>query len=419
MTPGKQNLMTMEAIAENGPLRAVRPCAASGLSYAVFDSLESAESTWRSFEAQGVLTPYQRFDWVRNYCAAGFDKRPGEIAIIGIADGATPLALLPLRIVPRFGLRIARIIGTPISNSDSLIYTPARRHQLTPAVLRRAFAALAEAGHAADIVSFDDLLPEWKGQPNPLLAFSHARAPNHLYTGRLDGPVEQGIDRKHRSNLKRGIRRLEERFGPVRLRQARTPDEIDAFEEVFFQQRSRRFREMGVRNVFGTPEFRRFFRQTARDSLGERRPALRIHALFTGETIVTTSFGAYCGDHYTQQINSTAAGEAAKYSLTGITLMLLLEELRSEGITSFDLGLGDFDYKNDWTAPVVVYDSIVPVTPRGRIGAPVVGAVRRIKRVVKQTPVLWRIARGVLAVHARLGAAADRKDGPAGGPERP
>ena len=403
MTPGTQNLMTMEAMAETG-LRPAEDTHVSSLSYAVFDNLESAESTWRAFEDGGVLTPYQRFDWVRNYCAAGFDQRPGRIAVLSIADGARPIALLPLRIVSRFGLRVARLIGMSISNSDSLIYDPAYRDRLTPDVLRRAFAALAGSGYPVDLVCFNDLVPDWQGRPNPLLAFRHAPAPSHLYMGRLDRPVEDTLDRKRRSNLRRGIRRLEELFGPVQLRQARTPEEVDAFEETFFQHRTRRFREMGVRNVFGTPEFRRFYRQLARDSLGADRPALRIHALFAGEEIVAMSFGAYCGRHYTQQINSTTSGEAAKYSLTGVMLMLLLEELRSEGITSFDLGLGDFDYKTDWTSPVVVHDAVIPVSLRGMIAAPGLMAARRLKRLIKQNPALWRIARGVLSLQAGLAA---------------
>ena len=54
------------------------------------------------------------------------------------------------------------------------------------------------------------------------------------------------------------------------------------------------------------------------------------------------------------------------WTLTALLMFMLIEELRSDGITSIDMGLGDFDYKNDWTMPETVYDSIIPLTLRGR-----------------------------------------------------
>jgi CelD/BcsL family acetyltransferase involved in cellulose biosynthesis len=386
-------------------LRVAQPELTGQLSFAVHSSLADAEPAWRDLEARGVLTPYQRFDWISQYCEAGFDGDSGSTAILVVSEDGAPVAILPLRITSWFGARIGRIIGSAISNSDSLIYDPIYRDRLTQDALNRAFAALSAHGHRVDLLSFQNLVGD--AGTNPLLAFPHAPAPNNLYVGSLLTPdgvdIETSLSRKRRNNLKRGMRRLTELFGEVELRRASTPEEIDAFEEVFFEQRSRRFREMGVKNVFGTPEFRAFYRDVARVSLGKAQPALTVHALMAGGEILATSFGVYSPGHYSQQINSTADGPAAKYSLSGVLLMLLLEELRVQGFRTFDLGLGDFEYKTEWTEASVVYDSIVPVSGFGTDVAPLLRGARMIKRTIKQTPALWRVARSVQALLARFG----------------
>jgi CelD/BcsL family acetyltransferase involved in cellulose biosynthesis len=310
---------------------------------------------------------------------------------------------LPLRISTRFGVRIGRMIGDAVSNSDSLIYDPACRPLLNAKTLTEAFAALPASGHPVDLLSFHSLLGD--ESTNPLLAFPHEPSPNHLYVGTLETPdggdIESVMPRKRRNNLKRGIRRLTELFGEVELRQATTPEEIDAYESVFFKQRARRFKETNVKNIFGMPEFRRFYRNTARASLGREHPAMTMHAVVAGNEIVATSFGARRPGHYSRQIHSTAEGPASKYPLGGILLLLLLEDLRKQGLKTFDLGLGDFEYKTEWTTPTVVYDSIVPVTSKGRRAAPLLRGIGRVKRTIKQTPALWRVARGIQAQMAR------------------
>ena len=118
-----------------------------------------------------------------------------------------------------------------------------------------------------------------------------------------------------------------------------------------------------------------------------------LHALYAGDTVVATCWGAMAGNPYSQYINSTASGPAAKYSLTAVMIAELMDELNREGITTFDMGLGDFDYKIEWTEPQLVFHSIVPLTARGRLGAVAIAGRAALKRLIKQTPALWQAAR--------------------------
>ncbi|HEV7277955.1 MAG TPA: GNAT family N-acetyltransferase [Devosiaceae bacterium] len=367
----------------------------------MLDSLAAAEAAWRRLEERGVLTPYQRFDWVAAVTAAQ-GTGGGTIAVAVVKLGTRPVALLPLLVTSRWGLRVAEYIGADISNAGWMIVDPDFSRSLGRGQLETIFAAIGRVT-GADLVAFYDQPAEWQGLANPLLAFPHQPAPDPFYGGRL------GTDRLSANrirNIMRGRRRLAEIMGPVRLEQAKTSEEIDAYHAAFLRQRSARFAEMGVGNVFAEDWFIRFFKAAARQSLGMKRPILRFHALFAGDEILATAFGTYSGSHYSQYINSTATeGPAVKYSLIGILLHELVEELRADGITSIDIGLGDFPYKELWAEKLTVYDGAVALSGKGRVAAPLLLGLRRLKRTIKQHPRLFKLAKRLRAL-ARAGVPA-------------
>src|SRR3954454_13450705 len=78
----------------------------------IFDDLAAAEPLWRTLEAEGVGSPYQRFDWVRAYVESLAAHERFEPRIIVIRDAAdSPILLLPFAVRQRRGLRTASIIG--------------------------------------------------------------------------------------------------------------------------------------------------------------------------------------------------------------------------------------------------------------------------------------------------------------------
>lgn len=377
-----------------------RDHAAVELSVTVLDSLAAAEPSWRALEEHGVLTPYQRYDWIAAFVAArGLEG--GSMAIAVVSSRGRPVALLPLRITEGWGLSQAEPIGADSSNAGWMIVDPAVAPRLRQPELDAIFAGIGKAT-GADLVAIYNQPAEWQGLANPLLAFPHQAAPDHFYGGQL------GLERLSANrirNIQRGRRRLSETMGPVGLRQATTRQEVDVYHAAFQRQRDARFVEMGLGNVFAEDWFVRFFRAAAHKGLGARRPILRLHALHAGDEILATAFGTYSGSHYSQYINSTATeGPAVKYSLISILLHELVEELQAEGITSIDIGLGDFPYKELWADKLAVHDSVIPLSGKGRLAAPLLLGLRRLKRIVKRNPSLFKLAKRLRALTLRRGA---------------
>jgi len=382
--------------AANVPARTVDQ-AAAGARFAVrlYDRIEDAERDWRAIEAVAVLTPYQRYDWISAVLAAGLDAAQ-RVAIAVVHSGERPIGVLPLAIERHFGVMQARLIGTSIANGDWFPCEPAIAASLTPGQTMALLRDIAKAAGGIDLVRFYNQPARWQGVPNPLLRLPSSPAPNNLYAADIANSarpyIDHNISAKRRSNIKRGMRRLEESFGKVTLRRAETADELGRQHQAFLAQRAERFAEMGIENIFAGRDFVCFFRTLAAAGFGDDRPALVFHALYAGEQIIATSIGTYQGSHYSQYINSTASGPAAKVSLTGVLLAELLDELVGVGITSIDMGAGDFEYKTEWTAPQKLFHSVIPLTPLGRQIRPLLGSGSALKRLIKQTPALWGAA---------------------------
>jgi CelD/BcsL family acetyltransferase involved in cellulose biosynthesis len=378
--------------------RAAARAGAGAVVPSVFTELETIEPIWRELESRAVITPYQRFDWIAAIRKAGFDAE-SRLAMVVFCRDRRPLALLPLAISRKGGLAVGTLIGAEQSNADFLPHDARANADITATTLRLGLGAIRARGIALDLVRFSNQPAAWQGVANPLLQLDHRPGANNLYLADLTGKtapfIENHMAHKRRSNIKRGARRLAELLGPVRLQRAETAEELRLVHETFLAQRAARFSVMGIDNVFAGDEFVAFFTDLAEKEFGKARPALRFHALYAGETIVATCCGAFAGSHYSQYINSTAEGPAARFSLMSILVAELIDELIGEGITSFDMGLGDFDYKRDWTEPVPVFDTVVPVTLAGSLALPIMDLTRSGKRFIKQNPALWSLAQSV------------------------
>jgi CelD/BcsL family acetyltransferase involved in cellulose biosynthesis len=372
-------------------------------SIAIFDSLAAAEPFWRALEEQAIFTPYQRFDWLNGILAAGAEPN-GRAVIAVVSQNETPLALLPLLVDETLFFRSARFLGAGQSNSDWMML--AKGFDPGPDELESIFAQVAEKAGGFDLLLVQNQPPSWAGRDNPLLRLPHAPGASNLYTTTIACTplpyVDARIPAKHRGNLRRGRRRLEESSGPVRLVRVNDAAMLERAHAVFLEQRSARFDEMGVDNVFASPMYRAFFRSAAEASFGAERPVMVCHALMSGDEIIATVWGATAGNHYSLYINSTTTGPASRFSLMGILISDLMDELVSAGFETFDLGLGDFAYKREWTDPQAAYHGLFPLTSKGRAAAYALRQRGAIKRRIKQDPRLWAMATNLRKTLFRL-----------------
>ena len=350
-----------------------------------------------------MLTPYQRFDWLNLLIEAGGEPE-GRVLIATLEWGGKVVGLLPLLIERRLSVKRARMLGTHQANADWMICVPG--FQPSKDELSKIFDQISQQAGGIDLMSFENQPARWAGMDNPLLQFAHALSPSNLYTKDITGAVqpyiEHSVSGKHRASLRRARRQLEAAMGPVRLITVRDEATLETIHAAFLEQRSARFAVKGIDNIFARAPFVELFIKGAKNSFGAARPLIWVHALMVEDEVSATSWGTTAGNHYSQYINSTSSGEAGRFRLMPMLVTDLMDELLAIGITSFDMGLGDFEYKREWTKPEQVFNSMIPLTAKGRLFAALLRQRDSVKRTIKQTPILWDAARNVRLAIFRL-----------------
>ncbi|WP_376988001.1 GNAT family N-acetyltransferase [Bosea sp. R86505] len=370
-------------------------------SLSVVEDIAALAEDWRALEDRAVMTPYQAYGWVRPFietvgAAEGMAFRH---AVLRDAGGAA-LAILPLVITRRSGIRFAEFIGGKHANYHMGIYDPAFAAGLDATGARLMLAEIGVAIGGLDAFIFVNQPTQWQGVANPLAQLAGGPSPSGAYKLALvpcDG--EGSLRRSMSSHAHKKLKNKRNRFvtyGPSEMVRARTPAEIARVIDAFLRQKAARFAMMGIADPFAPPAVRRFLERGAQSD-GDRPPVLELYSLDVGGQSVATYVGAVQGGRFSGMATSfDMDSEVAKTSPGEILLVDLIRLKSREGITVFDLGVGEARYKTticDERDDLV--DSFLPLTARGHAFALFSRAKREAKRRIKASPAALKLAHRV------------------------
>src|SRR5437879_3474651 len=87
---------------------------------------------------------------------------------------------------------------------------------------------------------------------------------------------------------------------------------------------------------------------------------------------------------HSSMFNSYTLGDSSRHSPGLILLMHMVMECARRGLRSFDIGVGRAHYKSFFCKePEPLFDTFLPLTPRGRLAAVGVRATFAAKRGIK------------------------------------
>ena len=375
----------------------------------------AALADWQDLAGRVPTTPYQRPDWILPWIDC-VGRAAGVVPLIVVAHDAEgrAQAVLPLGLQRQGWLRVASFLGAKDSNFNMGLVAPGTdlsRAALT-ALLRRAAAA---SGTTIDLCLFRNQPHTWDGVANPFLAFPHQPSPSFAYRATLqpDGEAffKAQLSRETRKKLRQKTTRLAA-IGPVAAFEARGAAEIAEVLDAFTVQRTARNDLAGI-DCGDIPGLRAFLAATA----GGAGP-VALHALRCGDRILATLAGVRHGARFSGMLTSfTADAEFARNSPGELLLAETMRHYCAEGFTMFDLGIGEARYKATYCPEAEpLFDSLVPLTLRGRAAARAERLRLQAKRAIKQSRWAWPLAlrlRRALS-SARRGASGRPADGAAG-----
>ena len=368
----------------------------TGLMLSVHSELEAIEPEWRAFEQTAAATAFQAFDWLDRWQRHIGSRRGTRPAVVfGRNAEGELLFILPLALERGLVRRLCWL-GGDLTDYNAPILGEGLRAHLTAegfAPLWHDILALLRTSPAFrfDLIDLRQI-PETVGREvNPFVDLKVTLHPSGAHVARLTDEWEKFYAAKRssasRKTERKKLKQLAE-HGEIAFADV---DGLDAARtmDVLMTQKRRALARMGVKNFLARPGYREFFLDLASDPY--LAGFVHVGRMSVGATIAATSFGLIHRDCYYLMLSSYDDGELAKFGPGRAHLHELLRRAIGRGLGYFDFTVGDESYKREWSdVELRLYDHTAAATMRGLPAAAMITRYRHAKRLIKQTPVLWR-----------------------------
>jgi CelD/BcsL family acetyltransferase involved in cellulose biosynthesis len=388
--------MTMAAAIESRTAEAPARSRASRIaSVDVLTETGQAEAVWRALEARDRLsTPYQRFDLLSTW-QHQVGSRNGVSPFIVIAYDAErrPLLLLPLALSSSHGVRIASFMGGKHTTFNMALWDTDFAREASAEDLAVLLSKLRERA-AADVLALTQQPGSWSDLRNPFALLPHQASVNGCPV--LIMPPGATPAALISNSLRRRLKTKERKFQTLpgyRYHVAGTDAEIGRLLDWFFRTKPLRMAEQKLPNVFAEPGVEDFVRGACMTKLPDGGRAIEIHALECDEEVIALFAGVADGHRFSMMFNTYTMSEHSRFSPGLILMRSIVDYYAGRGYGALDLGIGSDDYKRMFCkGDEPIFDSFIPLSPRGRLAAGARSALNRGKRLVKHNQTLFRLA---------------------------
>jgi CelD/BcsL family acetyltransferase involved in cellulose biosynthesis len=384
--------------------------AATVISLHIHNSLAAVEDEWRRFERVAEATPFQAYEWLAAWHRhIGIREGAVPAVVVGrFADGETAF-ILPLAIDPRRPIRRLRWLGQDISDYNAPLLSRNFSQRVAPdrfLALWRTLQAKMQSDPQLrhDWVEFEKMPETIGSQVNPFTSFDLTPNANSAHIAHLAGDWDAFYRAKRSSATRRHDRAKRKRmaqFGDIRF--VTTIDAADARTtlETLMRQKSLAFARKGISDMFARPGYREFFLDVGSDPATAH--FVHVSRVEIGTTCAAANFAIVHGDCYYHILSSYCDGRLAHYGPGALHLRELMAHAIGRGLRRFDFTIGDERYKNEWCDQHLrLYDYGAAATWRGWPASALSAARRRLKRTIKQTPVIWRAASQLRSLYGAL-----------------
>jgi CelD/BcsL family acetyltransferase involved in cellulose biosynthesis len=347
-------------------------------SFKVFRDLRDVEPLWLATQVSSPVYVFQSFEWASLWYETIGTALSAEpfIVVVSVGDDQV-VALFPLAIRRRGGCRILEFLGTIVTDYNAPLFVPDVLTSCSPvdAIWDR-IVALARP----DVVLLVQMPEHLAGNvPNPMVTQRRARHTTNAHATRLPSSFDEftvKLDRFYFRNTRRRHRKLAQ-LGTIRFDIPNDREEIAQAISVLLAQKQRKY---GSRYVDPKvmPAFEGFYRKLAVAPLCYSRPVTA--TLRVGEVIVASSLGVVHDGRFYAFMSGHESGAWAQMAPGRQLMHKLVEWCISAGIKTFDLTVGDEDYKRYLCDHVEkLYESCYHVTMIGLVFL----LLKRLKYVIK------------------------------------
>jgi D-aspartate ligase len=375
--------------AGNAPLR---------LHLSLHSGLAGIETQWRRFENLADCTPFQTYDWLQIWHRhIGLRERVRPvIATASFPDGAIAF-MLPLAVECDRAVRRLCWLGQDLNDYNGPLLARDFSERVSGECFLAAWDELrvrmqSDAMLRHDWIELEKMPQVIGGQLNPFFNLALATNPSGAHFTRLDGEWNKFYAAKRSSATRRRDRSKRKRLaelGEIEFVTCAESQDAKRTLQTLMAQKHRLFARRGIPDMFARPGWREFFLDIATNPATRR--LTHISRVQIGETCAAANLGIVFGDSYYHMLASYDDGPMAHYGPGALHLRDLLAYAIGRGLRRYDFTIGDESYKLEWSdAHIKLGDYATAATWRGWPAYARSMLRRPLKRVIKQTPWMWR-----------------------------
>ena len=300
----------------------------------------------------------------------------------------TLAGVLPLALTRERGLRTVRFADFGVTDYAAPIVGPAFPADAASSAAFRDAALRALSNY--DLVRFERVLPSIAEYANPLAAHT-AAGRSRMSAHRIAIP---GTVREHVSALGRKVRKEVDRCqrniadaGALTLNRAQTAEAAARSLAWLEAQQAERWEGTQGRYRLDQPAYGRFYRAVL--ERGVEAGFADVFTLLSGEVPVGAVFGVHGANSFTVLRIASDDATWGRFSPGRITLIAVMEHLVASGVRTFDLGIGDYEFKRRLGAEPHPLTELT--APLSWSGIPVVAGLRT-KAFLRRQPALKGLA---------------------------
>ncbi len=361
-----------------------------------FSTIEGARASWLDLQSRAPCTCSQSLRWIEAWHRHVAMPKGAELAIvIGSDETGKPLFVWPFEVVTICGMRVLRWMGAAHSNYNFAPIDPKFAGTISSNDISALLeAAAAQVGDISAAILINQPM-EWEGIRNPFANLPRRAAPDSGYAATLSDDygalVEDRLGNRTRSSLRRKEKRIKS-LGELKFGHCEGADESDRVLQVYFDQKAKRFAEMGIEDTFADPCHQSFYRDLATGNNEDGR--LELVYLKVGDDIAATLGAVRHQNIYNLFLLSMTDGEAMRWSPG---LLLICEEIKracgQSSVELYDFGVGSGPHKAMWCDQIIaLFDSFVAFRGRGLLVTLPLMFKASLKRYIKSNARLWSFA---------------------------
>jgi CelD/BcsL family acetyltransferase involved in cellulose biosynthesis len=378
----------------------------------IHGDLNAVEAEWRRFEAIADCTVFQTYDWLAAWHRhIGLRAKVQPAIVVGRVGGDTAF-ILPLGVAPHGLARRLSWLGQELCDYNAPLIAPDFGEQVTAERFRGIWHDLCRRLQREELFRYDwielEKMPRMLGaQRNPFMDLDVSLNASGAHVTELGADWEKFYTAKRSSATRRrdrSKRRHIEEFGAIGFSTTAQAADARRTLEILMREKSQALARRGIADMFARPGWREFFLDLATDP--KTQQLVHVASLSVGADMVATNLGVvFRGSYYHVLASYREDSAVAHFGPGALHLRELLKYAIDRGLQRFDFTIGDERYKLEWCdSDLKLYDYAAAATLRGWPARCASAVRRRLKRVIKQTPWMWKMAsdaRSVLGVFAR------------------